>query len=107
MRKNTTVAENERKGSIICTASNAGIYPFPIAPMYSTTKHGVIGAVRSLARNLEKEGIQINAICPNCIGTYHPFHLLNHTYLFPIPHAYHISIQSLTHVSIKKKKVPS
>lgn len=64
MRKNTAV----QKGSIVCTASNAGLYPFPIAPMYATTKHAVVGAVRSLAKNLEKDGIQINALCPNCIG---------------------------------------
>lgn len=60
------------KGSIICTASNAGLYPFPIAPMYGTSKHGVVGAVRSLAKPLDAEGIQINAICPNVIGTTSP-----------------------------------
>ncbi|RLL99438.1 hypothetical protein CFD26_102004 [Aspergillus turcosus] len=57
------------KGSIICTASNAGIYPFPIAPLYAATKSGVIGLVRSLARSLEKEQIQINALAPAVIET--------------------------------------
>jgi NAD(P)-dependent dehydrogenase (short-subunit alcohol dehydrogenase family) len=56
------------KGSIICTASNAGIYPFPIAPLYAATKSGVIGLVRSLARSLEREQIQINALAPAVIG---------------------------------------
>jgi len=65
MRKNTSA----QKGSILCTASNAGLYGFPIAPMYGTSKHAVVGAVRSLAKPLEAEGIQINAICPNCIAT--------------------------------------
>jgi NAD(P)-dependent dehydrogenase (short-subunit alcohol dehydrogenase family) len=64
MRKNTS----GQKGSIICTASNAGIYPFPIAPMYGTSKHAVVGAVRSLAKPLEADGIRINGICPNVIG---------------------------------------
>lgn len=65
MRKNTAT----NKGSIICTASNAGLYGFPIAPMYGTSKHAIVGTVRSLAKPLEADGIQINAICPNCIAT--------------------------------------
>jgi len=56
------------KGSIICTASNAGLYAFPMAPIYSATKHGVIGLVRSLAPALEREQIQINALAPAVIG---------------------------------------
>jgi NAD(P)-dependent dehydrogenase (short-subunit alcohol dehydrogenase family) len=66
--KNTTES-NKEKGSIICTASNAGLYAFPIAPIYSATKHGVIGLVRSLARSVwEKERIRINALAPAVIG---------------------------------------
>lgn len=65
MRKNTTT----QKGSIICTASNAGLYPFPIAPIYAISKHAIVGAVRSLAKPLEADGIRINGICPNCIET--------------------------------------
>ncbi|CZR63869.1 related to short chain dehydrogenase/reductase [Phialocephala subalpina] len=64
MRKNTTT----QKGSIICTASNAGLYPFPIAPMYAISKHAIVGAVRSLAKPLESDRIRINGICPNCIA---------------------------------------
>lgn len=64
MRKNA----GEHKGSILCTASNAGLYGFPIAPMYGTSKHAIVGAVRSMAKPLQADGIQINAICPNCIG---------------------------------------
>lgn len=56
------------KGLIVCTASNAGLYPFPMAPIYSATKHGVIGLVRSLARPLEAEKIRINALAPAVIG---------------------------------------
>lgn len=65
MRKNTST----QKGQIICTASNAGLYPFPIAPMYAVTKHGVVAVVRSLAQPLQKDGIRINGVCPNCIAT--------------------------------------
>ncbi|KAI9372299.1 hypothetical protein BJX61DRAFT_455171 [Aspergillus egyptiacus] len=65
--KNSAV--NGSKGSVICTASNAGLYPFPMAPIYSATKHGVIGLVRSLARPLEREQIQINGLAPAVIET--------------------------------------
>lgn len=58
----------QSKGTIICTASNAGLYSFPIAPIYAATKSGVIGLVRGLARGLEKESIQINALAPAVIG---------------------------------------
>jgi NAD(P)-dependent dehydrogenase (short-subunit alcohol dehydrogenase family) len=66
MRKNKT----SQKGTIICTASNAGIYPFPIAPMYAVSKHAVVGAVRSMAKPLEADGIRINGLCPNVIGKF-------------------------------------
>jgi NAD(P)-dependent dehydrogenase (short-subunit alcohol dehydrogenase family) len=81
MRKNSS----EHKGLIVCTASNAGLYPFPIAPMYGTSKHGVVGTVRSLAKPLEPERIRINAICPNCIATgLADDHLFSHMLLTPM-----------------------
>jgi len=57
------------RGSIVCTASNAGLYPFSVAPMYAASKFGVIGLVRSLARQLEREAIQINALAPAVLET--------------------------------------
>ncbi|KAJ5110040.1 hypothetical protein N7532_002685 [Penicillium argentinense] len=65
--KNTTTKSS--KGLIVCTASNAGLYPFPMAPMYSATKHGVVGLVRSLSRTLAVERIRINALAPAVIET--------------------------------------
>ncbi|KAL2024736.1 hypothetical protein VTK56DRAFT_5557 [Thermocarpiscus australiensis] len=66
----TPVAEGAvSRGSIICTASNAGLYPFPIAPLYAASKFGVIGLVRSTARVLEKAKIQINALAPAVLET--------------------------------------
>ncbi|KAE8143116.1 hypothetical protein BDV38DRAFT_267147 [Aspergillus pseudotamarii] len=56
-------------GLIVCTASNAGLYPFPMAPMYATTKAGVVNLVRSLARPLVAEKIRINALAPAVIAT--------------------------------------
>jgi NAD(P)-dependent dehydrogenase (short-subunit alcohol dehydrogenase family) len=65
--KNTPTSSG--RGSILCTASNAGLYAFPMGPIYATTKHGVVGLVRSLARPLKKENIRINALAPAVVGT--------------------------------------
>lgn len=67
MKQNTPDEASSLNGSIICTASNAGLYPFPIAPLYSATKHAVVGLVRSLGRPLQEQNIQINALAPNVI----------------------------------------
>lgn len=57
------------RGSIICTASNAGLYPFPVSPLYAAAKSGVIGLVRSTAPVLERQKIQINALAPAVLVT--------------------------------------
>ncbi|KAI0121858.1 NAD(P)-binding protein [Daldinia grandis] len=64
IRKNKPDPTTGSRGTIICTASNAGLYPFPVAPMYAASKAGVIGLVRSLARVLERVNIRINALAP-------------------------------------------
>ncbi|KNG89163.1 putative short chain dehydrogenase/reductase, partial [Aspergillus nomiae NRRL 13137] len=70
MYKNATSDPSaSSNGLIVCTASNAGLYPFPMAPMYATTKSGVVGLVRSLARPLAAERIRINALAPAVIET--------------------------------------
>lgn len=72
IKKNATVngASPASKGSIVCTASNAGLYPFPVAPIYAAGKAGVINLVRSLARPLSRDAIQINALAPAVLGMY-------------------------------------
>ncbi len=75
LKKNAAVSAGAgptSKGTIICTASNAGLYPFPVAPLYAASKFGVIGLVRALARPLEKESIQINALAPAVLGMLFP-----------------------------------
>lgn len=70
IRKNAVVygATAPSRGSIICTSSDAGLYACPVAPIYAASKFGVVGLVRSLARPLEKEAVQINALAPAFIG---------------------------------------
>ena len=56
-------------GSILCTASIAGITAYPPDPIYALTKHAVVGLVRGLGPTLHAKGITINAICPGITDT--------------------------------------
>lgn len=70
MSKNQPSPVNGSRGAIVCTASNSGIYPFPVAPLYAASKGGVIALVRSLGVALEKTQIQINALAPAVLGRF-------------------------------------
>jgi NAD(P)-dependent dehydrogenase (short-subunit alcohol dehydrogenase family) len=56
-----------REGSIVATASLAGLTGMPSDPVYSLTKHAVVGYVRSMAPNLEP--LRLNAVCPGIADT--------------------------------------
>jgi NAD(P)-dependent dehydrogenase (short-subunit alcohol dehydrogenase family) len=56
-------------GSIVATASLAGLIPYGGDPVYAATKHGVVGFVRSVAPQLRRAGVRIHAICPGGIET--------------------------------------
>ncbi|KAK3313952.1 hypothetical protein B0H66DRAFT_567447 [Apodospora peruviana] len=62
-------APGSKGGSIICTASNAGLYPFPVAPLYGVSKAGVINLVQSLPKLISKSNIRINALAPAVLDT--------------------------------------
>lgn len=51
-------------GSIVATASLAGLTAVPYDPLYAANKHAVVGLARSLGPGLAGEGIRVNAICP-------------------------------------------
>jgi NAD(P)-dependent dehydrogenase (short-subunit alcohol dehydrogenase family) len=55
--------------AIVVTASLAGITPYSVDPLYTLSKHAVVGLVRSLGPTLAERGIKINAICPGGIDT--------------------------------------
>jgi NAD(P)-dependent dehydrogenase (short-subunit alcohol dehydrogenase family) len=56
-------------GSIICTASVAGLRSGAGGAAYSASKAGVINLVQTAAQQLSGTGIRVNAICPGLIET--------------------------------------
>ena len=56
-------------GSIICTASVAGLRSGAGGAAYSASKAGVINLVQTAAQQLSGSGVRINAICPGLIET--------------------------------------
>ncbi|XP_041949429.1 15-hydroxyprostaglandin dehydrogenase [NAD(+)] [Alosa sapidissima] len=60
-----------RGGVIINIASMAGLGPLPTCPVYTATKHGVVGFTRAMAMASEYGGygVRLNMICPIFVRT--------------------------------------
>ncbi|MFN3349246.1 SDR family NAD(P)-dependent oxidoreductase [Pseudorhodoplanes sp.] len=58
-----------KSGRIVAVASTAGLKGYGYVSAYVTSKHAVVGLVRSLAIETAKTGVTVNAVCPSFTDT--------------------------------------
>src|SRR3546814_3672278 len=61
--------ERGTKGSIVNTASVAGVVGVPMHGEYVGAKHAVVGLTRVAAADYGKHGIRVNALVPGAVRT--------------------------------------
>jgi NAD(P)-dependent dehydrogenase (short-subunit alcohol dehydrogenase family) len=59
----------QRPRRVIFIASTAGLKGYPYVVPYVAAKHGVVGLARSLALELAKSPVTVNAVCPGYVET--------------------------------------
>ena len=63
------MVEQGKGGRIVNIASQAAKSGFPHAQAYTSSKHGLVGLVRSAAHELGPHDITVNNVCPNHVTT--------------------------------------
>src|SRR5439155_49232 len=56
-------------GAIVNISSVAGRIGYPGVPHYSASKAAVLGLTQALAREVGRQGIRVNAVCPGHVPT--------------------------------------
>lgn len=56
-------------GRVINVCSTAALSGYPYVSAYAASKHALLGATRSLAREFARHGVTFNAVCPGYVRT--------------------------------------
>jgi NAD(P)-dependent dehydrogenase (short-subunit alcohol dehydrogenase family) len=59
----------QQSGTVVNTASVAGLVGTPGMPAYVASKHAVIGLTKTASGEVARHGIRINAVCPGPVDT--------------------------------------
>jgi NAD(P)-dependent dehydrogenase (short-subunit alcohol dehydrogenase family) len=59
----------QKRGSIICNTSVAGMFSYVINASYGAAKAGIISLTKTLASALAPHHVRVNAIAPGLMGT--------------------------------------
>jgi NAD(P)-dependent dehydrogenase (short-subunit alcohol dehydrogenase family) len=66
-----------KKGVVLLVASIAGYSKQYPAPIYSATKHAVVGFTRSMGDAENLQGVKVVAMCPGYVKNFDSFQLRN------------------------------
>ncbi|EKD19258.1 uncharacterized protein L3040_009301 [Drepanopeziza brunnea f. sp. 'multigermtubi'] len=61
--------EGAKGGKVVITSSMAGLYPMESDPLYTATKHALVGFTRATGPVLQRENITVNCFCPAFVVT--------------------------------------
>ncbi len=56
-------------GTVVNTASVAGLFGGPGMPAYVASKHGVLGLTKVASADVAGQGVRVNAVCPGPVET--------------------------------------